>query len=157
MSPVRLARGAQGGLALVLILVIGAQFVGADRTNPPTKAQASLLAQKAMTPDVRAILDRSCRDCHSNDTRWPWYSHIAPVSWILLQEVHDARDRMNYSNWTSYDSDDQDKFLNGMCKLTTKGRMPLPSYLWVHRDARLSDADVKTLCAWSDKMRDTLQ
>jgi hypothetical protein len=157
MSPARLARGAQVALALILILVIGAQFVRADRTNPPTRPQASLLAQKGMTPDVRAILERSCRDCHSNDTRWPWYSHVAPVSWMLLQHVNGGRDRMNYSEWTSYDTDDQDKFLNGMCSLTKKGRMPLPSYLWIHRGATLSDGDVKALCAWSDKMRDTLQ
>ncbi len=157
MSPARLARGAQAALALILIVVIGAQFVRADRTNPPTRPQASLLAQKAMPPDVRAILERSCRDCHSNDTRWPWYSHVAPVSWMLLHHVNGGRDRMNYSEWTSYDTDDQDKFLNGMCSLTRKGRMPLPSYLWIHRDAKLSDGDVQALCAWSDKMRDTLQ
>jgi hypothetical protein len=157
MTLVRFFRWASRTLAVVLILLIGAQFVGADRTNPPSKPGASLLSLKSTPPGVRAILDRSCRDCHSNDTRWPWYSHVAPVSWLLLQDVHEGRDRLNYSAWTSYDSDDQDKLLNGMCKLTTKGRMPLPSYLWIHRDAKLSDADVKTLCAWSDKMRDTLQ
>jgi len=142
---------------VTLILLIGAQFVRADRTNPPSRPDASLLAQKALTADVRAILDRSCRDCHSNDTRWPWYSKIAPISWMLLHHVHGGRERMNYSAWTSYDGDDQDKFLGGMCTLTKKGRMPLPSYLWLHPEARLSDADVKALCAWSDKMRDTLQ
>jgi hypothetical protein len=118
---------------------------------------ASLLALKSTPPEVRAIFDRSCRDCHSNDTRWPWYSHVAPVSWFLLSHVNGGRDRLNYSQWTSYESDDQDKLLGGMCSLTRKGRMPLPSYLWIHRDAKLSDSDIKTLCAWSDKMRDTLQ
>jgi hypothetical protein len=157
MTLVRVSRWTAWALAIVLILLIGAQFLGADRTNPPSKSGASLLAQKSTPPEVRAILERSCRDCHSNDTRWPWYSHVAPISWVLLQHVNAGRDRMNYSTWTSYDSDDQDKFLNGMCSLPKKGRMPLPSYLWIHRDARLSDADIKTLCAWSDKMRDTLQ
>jgi hypothetical protein len=157
MTLARFFRRATRAFAVVLILLIGAQFVGADRTNPPSKPGASLLALKSTPPDVRAILDRSCRDCHSNDTRWPWYSHVAPVSWMLLQDVNGGRDRLNYSEWTSYDGDDQDKFLNGMCSLTKTRRMPLPSYLWIHRDAKLSDADVKTLCAWSDKMRDTLQ
>ena len=155
MSPVRAARWARWGLAVLLLLLIGAQFVGADRTNPPSRPDASLLAKA--TPDVRAILDRSCRDCHSNDTQWPWYSRVAPISWFLLNHVNGGRDRLNYSRWTSYESDDQDKFLNGMCTLTRKGRMPVSSYLWIHRDAKLSDADIKTLCAWSDKMRDTLQ
>ncbi|HEX6464204.1 MAG TPA: heme-binding domain-containing protein [Vicinamibacterales bacterium] len=157
MALVRIASRAGWVLAVVLILLIGAQFVGANRTNPPSRPEASLLAQKATPPAVRAILDRSCRDCHSNDTRWPWYSHVAPVSWFLLHHINGGRDRLNYSQWTSYDSDDQDKFLNSMCSLTRKGRMPLPSYLWIHRDARLSDAEINTLCAWSDKMRDTLQ
>lgn len=157
MTLVRFAHRARWILAVVLLLLIGAQFVRADRTNPPSRPGASLLAQTSTPPAVKAILDRSCRDCHSNDTRWPWYSHVAPISWMLLQHVNAGRDRMNYSEWTAYDSDDQDKFLNGMCTLTKKGRMPVPSYLWLHRDAKLSDADVQTLCAWSDKMRDTLQ
>ncbi len=154
MSPVAAIKRAQWAVAFVLIVLIGAQFVGANRTNPASKPDASLM--KKATPEVRAIFDRSCRDCHSNDTRWPWYSSLAPVSWMLASHVNAGRDRMNYSEWTAYDPDDQDKFLSGMCTLTKKGRMPLPSYLWLHRGARLSDADVKTLCAWSDKMRDTL-
>jgi len=154
MTLVVASRWARWALSLALILLIGAQFLGANRTNPPSSPDASLL--KKTPPEVRAILDRSCRDCHSNDTRWPWYSNLAPMSWMLASHVNGGRDRMNYSEWTAYDPDDQDKFLSGMCSLTKKGRMPLPSYLWLHRDARLSDADVKTLCAWSEKMRDTL-
>ena len=157
MTLVRVSQWASRTLAVVLVLLIGAQFVGAGRTNPPSKPGSSLLALQSTPADVRAILDRSCRDCHSNDTRWPWYSRVAPISWFLLNHVNGGRDRLNYSRWTSYESDDQDKFLNGMCTLTRKGRMPVSSYLWIHRDAKLSDADIKTLCAWSDKMRDTLQ
>jgi hypothetical protein len=157
MDLARLASRVRWALAITLVLLIGAQFVPVDRTNPATRPEASLLNQKTTSPPVRAILERSCRDCHSNDTRWPWYSRVAPISWLLLQHVNGGRDRLNYSRWTSYESDDQDKFLNGMCTLTRKGRMPVSSYLWIHRDAKLSDADIKTLCAWSDKMRDTLQ
>ena len=157
MALAQVASRARLVLAVPLILLIGAQFVRANRTNPPSRPGASLLAQKRTPPAVSAILDRSCRDCHSNDTRWPWYSHVAPISWYLLHHINGGRDRMNYSEWTSYEPDDQDKFLNGMCSLTRKGRMPPASYLWIHRDARLSDADIKTLCVWSDKMRDTLQ
>ena len=157
MDLARLASRVRWALAITLVLLIGAQFVPVDRTNPATRPEASLLNQKTTSPAVRAILERSCRDCHSNDTRWPWYSRVAPISWFLLNHVNGGRDRLNYSRWTSYESDDQDKFLNGMCTLTRKGRMPVSSYLWIHRDAKLSDADIKTLCAWSDKMRDTLQ
>jgi hypothetical protein len=152
MHAVRLIRWA---LILFLIVFIGIQFVRPDRTNPASPATASLRAKTP--PDVKAILDRSCRDCHSNDTRWPWYTNIAPASWLVAADVHNGRDHFNFSEWTSYQTDDQDKFLGAMCNLTQRGRMPLPQYLLIHRDAKLTAAEVKAICTWSDKMRDTLQ
>jgi Haem-binding domain len=139
---------------VLLALLVGAQFVRPDRTNPSSPASASLAMK--MPQDVRAIVERSCRDCHSNQTRWPWYSNIAPASWLLATHVHNGRDTFNYSQWTSYSTDDQDKFLGAMCSLAKRGRMPVPSYLWLHRDAVLSASDVSAICAWSEKMRDTL-
>ena len=79
------------------------------------------------------------------------------MSWLVASHVHHGRDRLNFSEWTAIDTDDQDKFLGGVCSQAKRGRMPLPSYLLIHRDAVLSPADVTTLCAWSEKMRDTLQ
>jgi hypothetical protein len=138
-----------------LVLVIGAQFIRPVRDNPPTVPGASLMTRA--TPQVAAILARSCRDCHSNETRWPWYTQITPTNWMVANHVHDGRDHFNYSAWASYDEDDQDKFLGGICSLPKRGRMPLPSYLLIHHEARLSPADVAALCAWSEKMRDMLQ
>ena len=157
LSP-RWARGARSVrwiLTVFLLAFIGAQFVRADRTNPAAAPTASLRAR--VPSDVGAILDRSCRNCHSNETEWPWYSNVAPMSWMLADHVHQGREHFNYSEWTSYPSDDQDKFLGAMCNLVQRGRMPLPSYLLIHRDAKLSPDDVQAICTWSDKMRDTLQ
>ncbi len=155
MSAFRLTRGVRWGLTLFLFAFLGMQFLRPDRTNPPAAAAASLQAKAP--PEIKALLDRSCRDCHSNETRWPWYSNVAPVSWLVADDVHKARDKFNFSEWTSYPSDDQDKFLGAMCNLAQRGRMPLPIYLVSHRDARPSVAEIQALCAWSDKMRDTLQ
>jgi hypothetical protein len=155
MAAVRINRWAQRALTVFLVAFIGLQFVRPDRTNPPAQAAASLQAKTP--PDVRALLDRSCRDCHSNETRWPWYTNVAPASWLVASDVHKGRERFNFSEWAAYSSDDQDKFLGAMCKLVTRGRMPLPPYLLIHRSARPSPAEVAALCAWSDKMRDTLQ
>lgn len=152
---VKLARAARWLLLFVLVVFIAAQAFRPDRTNPPTAPGASLITRA--TPQVAAILDRSCRDCHSNDTRWPWYTNVSPTSWLVADHVDHGREHFNYSQWTSIDEDEQDKLLGGMCSLAERGRMPLPSYLLVHRDAKLSPADVKTLCAWSEKMRDMLQ
>jgi hypothetical protein len=141
--------------AIVFVVALaGVQAVRPPRTNPATPAAHSLA--RLAPPAVSAILDRSCRDCHSNETRWPWYSGIAPLSWSVINHVNEGRDHFNYSEWTSYDSDDQDKFLGSMCNLVRRGRMPLPSYLLIHRGARLSQDDIAALCTWSEKMRDTL-
>lgn len=154
MAP-RIARRARWILSILLVAFIGMQFVQPGRTNPRVAPSASLLARTP--PEITALLERSCRDCHSNDTRWPLYSYVAPMSWLVADHVSHGRDHFNYSEWTAYDSDDQDKFLGAMCSLTQRERMPLPSYLLMHRGAKLSPDDVRTLCAWSDKMRDTLQ
>ena len=152
---VSIVRTVRAALIVFLVLFIGAQFVRPDRTNPPSPAGGSLLSKA--TPQVAAILDRSCRDCHTNDTRWPWYTNITPMNWLVANHVQNGREHMNFSTWSVYDEDEQDKFLGGMCSLPKRGRMPLPSYLWLHRDARLAEADVAALCAWSEKMRDMLQ
>jgi hypothetical protein len=151
----RVSRTVRRLLTGFLVAVLGLQFVRPDRTNPPADPALSL-ATKA-PPAVRAIFERSCRDCHSNETRWPWYTNVSPVSWLVANDVHHGRDRFNYSEWTTYPSDDQDKFLGSMCNLTRRGRMPLPAYILIHRDAAPSPSEVTALCAWSDKMRDTLQ
>jgi hypothetical protein len=140
---------------IFLVAFVGAQAVRPARTNPPSQPSASLL--RKAPPDVASILQRGCRDCHSNDTRWPWYSNVAPMSWFVIDHTNQGREHFNISEWSSYSDDDQDKLLGSICSLTRRGRMPLPSYLLIHRDARLSTADVAALCSWSDKMRDTLQ
>jgi hypothetical protein len=155
MAAVGIAQWARRALTFFLVAFIGIQLVRPDRTNPPAQAAASLQAKTP--PDVKALLDHSCRDCHSNETRWPWYSNISPVSWLVARDVHKGRDKFNYSDWAAYPSDDQDKFLGAMCNLVKRGRMPLPIYLVIHGDAKPSPADVTALCTWSDKMRDTLQ
>lgn len=133
----------------------GAQFVRPDRTNPPVDPSASLL--RHAPPQVSSVLEHSCRDCHSNETSWPWYSGIAPMSWGVASHVRAGRDAFNFSEWSSYDEDDQDKYLAAMCNLTKRRRMPLPSYLLIHRDARLTDEEIAAICTWSAKMRDTLE
>jgi len=142
-----------GGLFLVTF--VGAQAVRPAKTNPPSPSGASLLTKAP--PAIASILRRSCQDCHSNDTRWPWYSQIAPMSWILIDHVNHGRDHFNYSEWATYEGDDQDKLLGSICSLTKKGRMPLPSYVLLHRDAQLSASDVSALCAWADRMRDDIK
>ena len=140
--------------AFVLIAIACAiQLARPARTNPPTDPGRTLAALTHAPGDVRSILERGCRDCHSHDTRWPWYSNIAPVSWFVINDVNHGRRHFNYSDWAQYDRDKIPNVLKEICEQTRKGEMPMSSYVWMHPDARLSDRDVSLLCDWSEGER----
>jgi hypothetical protein len=130
-------------LVAVVIAAIGIQFVPVERTNPA--APAPLKADAAVT----AVLQRSCYDCHSNETRWPWYAYVAPVSWLVAGDVKGARHRMNFSNWEGYPPDKQGRLAGHIMDEVGDGGMPLPNYLKMHPDAKLSDADVRVIDEWA--------
>jgi cytochrome c551/c552 len=140
----------------LIVLLIAIQFVRPARTNPSVNQSQSIEAHTQMPPEVAAILDRACRDCHSNKTVWPWYSNMAPVSWWMIDHVNHGRTHLNYSEWGKLKRDDQDKSLREICDEVFDGAMPLPSYLPMHPAAKLSEQDKKTLCDWTAKERERL-
>jgi hypothetical protein len=139
----RVALGAAG------IVLAGAQLVRPERTNLITDPARALSARHSVPASVAEILDRACRDCHSNDTRWPWYSHVAPVSWYVIDHVNHGRSHFNYSDWARYSPEEARKLLKNSCDLARQSEMPLASYALMHRSAKLSRADVETLCGWA--------
>jgi hypothetical protein len=150
-SPSRtlLGRAGRWAPAVVITAALGLQLVRPARTNPPTDPSRTLAARTALTPEAAVVLDRACRDCHSNDTRWPWYSHLAPVSWFLIDHVNHGRRHFNYSDWAQYEPDVARRLLENSCDFARKETMPLPSYTRVHGEARLSDQDIAALCDWT--------
>jgi heme-binding protein len=133
------------------------QLARPARTNPPTDPARTLRAITHAPADVNAVFERGCRDCHSHDTRWPWYSNVAPVSWLVIDDVNHGRSHFNYSDWAQYDRDKIPQLLKEICDQTRKGEMPLSIYLWMHPDSQLSDRDVSLLCDWSDAERRALR
>jgi len=98
-------------------LFVVAQFVGPAKTNPVSDPSVALESKLQVDPKVETILDRSCADCHSNRTRWPWYANVAPVSWFVIGHVNDGRRDLNLSEWGNYDKRKQTTRLNQMCEL----------------------------------------
>ena len=141
------------GATVFVVALAGIVVFGPARTNPPSNPADNIDVVAHAPPAVTAILDRSCRDCHSNETRWPWYSRVPPLSIGVINHVNDGRRHMNFSRWGTYDPEDASEFLVDMCALARKHDMPLPSYTWIHRDAPLSDQDVAVLCAWTESER----
>lgn len=144
-------------IAIILVVAfIGIQLIRPALTNPAVDESQTINAKTQMTPEVTSILDRSCRDCHTNKTVWPWYTKVAPVSWWLADHVNEGRRNMNMSEWGKLPKDRQDRKLRQICDEVQDGQMPLASYLPMHPVARLSDQDKKTLCDWTDKERERL-
>jgi heme-binding protein len=136
-------------IALAGVALAGAQLKRPAVTNPPTDATRTLQAHLAVPPGVAATLDRACGDCHSHGTRWPWYSHVAPASWLVVEHVDHGRRHLNFSDWTGGGGERVKDPLAAICKEAKSGRMPLSSYLLLHPGARPSPAEVDALCRWA--------
>jgi len=122
------------------------QFVSIAAMPKPS-APIGVHMAEAVNPQVGAILNRSCQDCHSNHTNWPWYSHVAPVSWIVSKHVSEGREMLDFSAWTDQSRAESERTL--ICDAVSSRSMPLASYTMIHRKARLSKLDVKLICDWA--------
>jgi hypothetical protein len=140
----------------LLIVLAGIQLFRPDRTNPQVTPSQTVQAAASLPPGVDAVLKRSCYDCHSSETRWPWYSSVVPMAWGVANHVKQGRAEMNFSDWGAYPARKRVALLEKMCDEVREGRMPLKQYLWLHRDATLSEADWKSVCDWSMEEADRL-
>ncbi|MEQ1923564.1 MAG: heme-binding domain-containing protein [Pyrinomonadaceae bacterium] len=138
--------------AIVLVLgFITIQFFGIDKTNPPIVESETLEAVVAVPPDVALILGRSCNDCHTDKTVYPWYANIQPSGWFLKDHIDHGKSHLNLSKFATYEKNKKIKSLEEICEEVQSAAMPLPSYLWIHRDARLSESDKRALCDWTEQ------
>jgi hypothetical protein len=141
-------------VALVAAFAL-AQLVNPARTNPPVVLD--MLATNAPPPHVAALLHAACYDCHSHETIWPWYAHVAPPSWLVISDVNEGRRHLDLSDWPAGDPDRAAKKLDRMSELIGYGQMPPKKYTLIHVDARLTDADRKELTGWLDAAAERLR
>lgn len=130
----------------IIILIVSLfliQLVPVARTNPPATFEINAPA------DVKQIFKRSCYDCHSNESSWPWYSKIAPSSWFVINHVNEARDEYNFSTWDKYSQEKKSEIIEEIWEEVDEGKMPLWSYIILHPDAKLSADDKKIIYNWA--------
>jgi hypothetical protein len=135
--PVRLLGG---GLLLALVV---AQFIPVDRSNPPETGMIDV------PHEVHAVLERACFDCHSHRTVWPWYSYVAPVSWMVAHDVEEGRAEMNFSRWTDVPAERRARLAHEIWEEVEEGNMPPRKYRVAHPAAKLSSEELSALRAWS--------
>ncbi len=139
-------RIAKWATAVLIIALVAIQLVPVDRTNPPVETEVPA------TAEVRSVLRRACYDCHSNETVWPWYSRVAPVSWLVASDVHEGREELNFSTWNRYTAKQQAKKMKESWDEVAEGEMPPWIYLPAHPNARLSADDRAALRTWSQSV-----
>lgn len=131
------------GLIAVFIVV---QFVPVARVNPTERGQP------AAPSEVQALLQRACYDCHSNETQWPWYSRVAPVSFLIAHDVTDGRRELNFSIWTQYNERRKARKMKEIAEQVEKDKMPQWYYVSLHPDAKLSVADRELIIKWAKQL-----
>ena len=120
--------------------------------DPPVNMKDSIEAHLDVPPEVSGILNRACADCHSNRTRWPGYSRVAPLSWLVAEDVEQGRDALNLSEWSTKTGRRPGTAIGALmsvCESIKSRHMPPAAYILMHREASLSDADTATLCTWT--------
>jgi len=130
-------------IAVILAIVIIMQLIPVKRDNP------AVIADFNEDPALKAIFQRACYDCHSSQTEWPWYSRIAPVSWQVAHDVHEAREHLNFSEWGQMDQRQKERTRAEIRKETESGEMPLGMYLIIHSNAKLSAEDKALIAKWA--------
>jgi hypothetical protein len=139
----------------ILLVVVALVAITSILTAPHASenSRAPLLTGAHVPDAVRVAIERSCRDCHSEATRLPWYSYIAPVSWLIESDVKQGREHLNLSRWNEYSLVRRERCLSEIANQIQDGGMPLASYTWIHRDAVLSPVDVDAIFAWTQEER----
>lgn len=137
----------------MLALLVVAQFFRAKHDDPPLDPARSIYAKEQVPGQVKTLFEGSCANCHSNHTVWPWYSYVAPASWMIAGDVHDARKKMNFSEWADYPANKREEKLEEICEQLTNGDMPDPKYLLLHRRARLTPSERDAVCQWTEDSR----
>ncbi|MFN8255569.1 MAG: heme-binding domain-containing protein [Bacteroidales bacterium] len=135
-------------LLIFALLLLGIQAIRIDKTNPEVKPEKDFIKVTSTPDEVATILKAACYDCHSNQTVYPWYSNIAPVSWYIKNHVNEARGRVNFSNWADYPTEKALRKLKACYKDIEEGEMPLSVYKMAHSQAKLSEDQAKKLTQW---------
>jgi hypothetical protein len=145
-------------LPAILILSTGFVLAVSAFVHPFGSVKAKtldnpLLAGTQVDPQVLQLFERSCQNCHSERTEWPWYSYIAPIGWLIEKDVREGREHMDLSQWDKYDRGTQRQILSRISAAVRTRQMPMPRYLALHPSSGLSAEEVAKIEQWTQEER----
>lgn len=139
-------------VALLVLLVI-LQFIRPEKNLAQGDVIADFRADTQLPPQIEKTFERACFDCHSNRTKYPWYAEIAPVSYWIAGHVNEGKEHFSLSDWNSYNAERKDHKLEELAEEVKEKHMPLESYLWIHNESKLSQADIDAIVTWVNQAR----
>lgn len=139
-------------LALLLVFV-AMQFYRPEKNLSPGNHSAVFLTETNPPEDVGTVLQQTCYDCHSNNTKYPWYNNVAPLSYWLADHVNHGKEHLNFSEWASYSIKEKDHKLEELIEEVEEGVMPLKEYTWTHQEAELSEEQRSAIIEWSKRTK----
>jgi hypothetical protein len=142
---------------VLLLAFIVIQFIRPEKNKAEGISNNDISKIYTVPEDVQVILKTSCYDCHSNNTVYPWYAEIQPVTWWLDDHIKDGKKDLNFSEFAGYAARRQYRKLEEVTEMTEEGEMPLDSYLWIHKNAKLDDGQKRILANWVNTVRDTMK
>lgn len=132
------------GLGGIVALLVILQFIPVEMSNPP------VTSEMPVNSEVKTVLKRACYDCHSNETVWPWYSKIAPVSFLVAYDVNDGRKHLNFSTWGEYKAKKKNHKLEELVEEVESDAMPMDAYVFMHPETALSAEEKAMLISWAE-------
>ncbi|MFZ4931490.1 heme-binding domain-containing protein [Chryseobacterium sp. Mn2064] len=128
------------------------QFIPIDRVNKPVDSSVNFVDSKKTPDKIRTMLKNACYDCHSNETVYPKYAFIAPISWSVKSHVNEGREHLNFSIWGTYNKELKENILDRSIEALKHKTMPLPGYIVYHDEAKLTDAERTLLTQYLEEM-----
>lgn len=141
----------------LVILFLAIQLIRPEQNKAVVVKGTTVQSLGTTTPQVQALLERACTDCHSNNTKYPWYHTIQPVAWWLDEHVNDGKRHLNFDIYTTYSAKKAAHKMEEVVEQIEKGEMPLESYVWMHAEAKLSAAEKQLLIDWAQKTKAAIQ
>lgn len=141
---------------IVLMIFAAIQFIQPGRNKSEQVLPVNISKVYAMPQNVETIFQKACNDCHSNNTNYPWYVTIQPMGWLMAKHIKDGKAVINFSEFGYYSKRRQISKLQDIANTIKDGKMPLPSYTWMHADARLTANEKALITSWLIKTKDSL-
>ena len=138
-------------LILLLIIFVGAQFFQPEKNEGERNIESDLFQASMVNDPIKVLFTASCYDCHSNNTNYPWYSKVSPISWYLYDHVKDGKEALNFSEWGTYTNNEKISQLVDIGETVSDGEMPLKSFLIIHKEAKLSEEEIQKIVNWTEQ------